>query len=193
MTSRRNREAGFTVVEMLVTITVLALITSMAFGVMRFGTQVWDPGQGTQSGPNAHEIGFRFRSLVGRAVLPPVRQADLSVKVPFRLQSDVLEFLTMERDGLTAWRFASEPRGRDTRLLVQRSQLSGPNAWFRSIAWGAPEFIWHSAASITFTATDKGQAVREWPAAPRAPQVVTMTFKETNSRFQIAAFLRQAK
>ncbi|MEM7060440.1 MAG: prepilin-type N-terminal cleavage/methylation domain-containing protein [Pseudomonadota bacterium] len=193
MTSRSNRDAGFTVVEVLVAITVLALITSMAFGVMRFGTQVWDRGQGPLSGPSVHDIGFRFRSLLGRAVLPSVRQSDLSVKVPFRLQSKLLEFLTMEREGLTAWQFVAEPRGSDTRLLVRRARLSGPNAWFQPIDWGVPEFRWTGSGSVTFAAFESGQAVNEWPVGPSAPQIVAMTIKEARSDLQITALLRQAK
>ncbi len=126
----RARQAGFTLLEMLVALMVLALLVSLVYGMVRIGAHSWESGAAQIEASDAMRIGWTFlqRSL-NNAKAVPSKQED-QAGVHFFGTSERLEFVAdmpayLGAGGLHALGLGLErdPQGALPQLVLQRIPL----------------------------------------------------------------------
>jgi general secretion pathway protein J len=93
--SRRRREAGFTLLETVVALVLLATMLGLLFGGLRLGVRAWESG--TTRGDRADQLLLTF-SFVRKeltAAFPWRFKDPLSVKLAFKGERDRLRFVSM--------------------------------------------------------------------------------------------------
>jgi general secretion pathway protein J len=103
---RRGRQDGFTLLEILVAMTLLGLVMVMIFGGLRLGARVWEAGDERAEARARIEIVQRFlRTYVSQA--HPLMQVDQDTnkKVAFAGHGDGVEFATLMPPHLSAGGF----------------------------------------------------------------------------------------
>lgn len=103
---RRGRQDGFTLLEILVAMTLLGLVMVMIFGGLRLGARVWEAGDERAEARARIEIVQRFlRTYVNQA--HPLMQADQDTnqQVAFVGHRDGVEFATLMPPHLSAGGF----------------------------------------------------------------------------------------
>jgi general secretion pathway protein J len=91
----RHREAGFTLLEMVVALVLLATMLGLLFGGLRLGIRAWESG--TTRGDRADQLLLTF-SFVRKeltAAFPWRFKDPLSVKLAFKGERDRLRFVSM--------------------------------------------------------------------------------------------------
>ncbi len=91
---RRHAEKGFTLVELLVALTLLGLISVVLFGGLRFGTRAWEAGDRRAAQlAQVQAVQALLRRRIAQA-LPPGLEAAAAVekRAAFAGESDVLQF-----------------------------------------------------------------------------------------------------
>ncbi|UEM24402.1 prepilin-type N-terminal cleavage/methylation domain-containing protein (plasmid) [Skermanella mucosa] len=79
VTSRNRGAAGFTLVEMLVTLALMGLVAVVTFGGLRFGARAWETGSGRAADAGEIEAVQTFlRRQMSRMLLPEDRSARAS-------------------------------------------------------------------------------------------------------------------
>lgn len=102
----RGGEVGFTLLELLVAMTLLGLVVTILFGGLRLGVRVWEAGAARSDARAGVEIAQRFvRDALGRA--HPLAKADQRAarKVAFAGRADEVEFAALMPEHLSAGGF----------------------------------------------------------------------------------------
>lgn len=118
-----QRRAGFTLVEVLVAMTLLGILSAMLFGGLRFGARAWDRVAAASDSRDDVMAAQRFlRQRLGTLSLPSGLQRPPGASgLPLRGEADRMSFVTPWRAGpvrsglysFTLWRqAASESSGR---------------------------------------------------------------------------------
>lgn len=90
---------GFTLVELLVAMTLLGFLTVLLFGGLRFGARAWESAQTTYAGEHAMRDAQSFLlEAVSEAYPMPVRSGDGSTHVDFDGEAHSMAFLSPARD-----------------------------------------------------------------------------------------------
>ncbi len=140
MRTARAANGGFTLLELVLALTLLAVMLAMLFGGLRMGVRAWDAGTGR--GDRADQV-LLTASFVRKelATAFPWRFKDpLEVKLAFRGDRDGLRFVSMRPadiagGGLSFVSFAYEP-GRDAaggRLVMRRAFAAADASDFSSL------------------------------------------------------------
>lgn len=163
----RRGEAGFTLLELLVSMALLALLTVVLFGALRFGARAWDSGE-------AHSTGMDEVRLVQGLLQREIEQAypfwlttdPLHPTVDFRGAEDSMDFLAppprvVVGGGRARIAFERAADGRYEQLVMRAEpELSSENAtaleepllrnlasirfsYFGADSVGAPP-VWHA-------------------------------------------------
>lgn len=98
MTSRRRR-AGFTLLEILLTVSLLAMITSAIFGGLHLGKRAWETGRDYENVNEVEEAANALATLVARAYPVPVARGDQDQAVAFQGRANRLRLVTTSEGG----------------------------------------------------------------------------------------------
>src|SRR3569832_1104631 len=163
--------AGFTLIEMLVTMTLLALIVVVLFGGLQFGARVWEGAQA--HGASTEELRV-VQNLIRRELeqaYPYYDTADsVHPVVDFRGGQDWVEFIApsptgagaVGRDRIT---IRAEHAGAETRLTIRGvPELSGA----RNAGWSSVLLQTVGAIRISYF-TPGGAWTAGWPGADTMP------------------------
>ncbi|HEY1837709.1 MAG TPA: prepilin-type N-terminal cleavage/methylation domain-containing protein [Rhizomicrobium sp.] len=191
----RNCESGFTLVELLVSITLMAFLSLLLFGGLHFGTRVW------QKATSADTVGNKIL-LAQASLASTLRQAypffvlvsptDRHVQFDGEAQSMTF-FAPAERGGLDVVTIAHDPNGtlvmnsrpelatHPAADVTHRVLLSGVKsfsaAYFGAMNKGAPQQwypVWrnaHTLPDLIRLRADLDDKSAKWPDLLVAPQV----------------------
>jgi general secretion pathway protein J len=94
-----RRQSGFSLLEMLVAVTLLSVLAALVYGVLRLGMRTWEAGSERIAASDLTRIGWQFvHGTLGSAGSPPSRLPD-DPGVHFIGSADSLEFVSE----LPAW------------------------------------------------------------------------------------------
>lgn len=98
MLARLDEDKGFTLMELLVALTLLGLLTMLMFGSLRFGVQVWARSNGTISQDNALGLAeTRVRNDLSRAY-PMYRSNGTKASVAFEGAPRAISYLVPSQE-----------------------------------------------------------------------------------------------
>jgi general secretion pathway protein J len=188
MSARRHR--GFTLIEVVVALTLLGAMMLLIYSGLNFSVRSWDVGDA-----NGRRVAdFRISENFLRRELSeifPMRFADLaSVKYAFEGTNRELRFVSsrpagIALGGLSEVGLALE-RGKDGRsqdLVMRRASVSGDVADFSALDQAEPSILVPGVDTVQFTYfgaendfTDPSWA-DEWKIPGRMPQVLRMSIR----------------
>jgi prepilin-type N-terminal cleavage/methylation domain-containing protein len=163
-----SRDAGFSLVELLVALALMAVVAGLAFGTLRTGARVWE--RAPQAAPPAL-LAERLRGLIGEALTAPQPRAGLARAVPFLGEAAGLRFLRAGPEGLSAWRLALA----GDRLVVWQRRVARPAELLEPLDWGEPFADLPGIGPASFAYADAGGWRADWPPGPRPPLLVRLT------------------
>ena len=190
---KHNHEAGFTLVELLVSVTVMAMLALLLFGGLHFGTRVWEKATTAETVGNKIFSAQQSVSRAIRDIYPFFVLASPSDRhVQFDGESSQMTFFAPDqRGGLDVVTLARDPNGllvinarpelaTNIQATVTHNVLLGGVTAFAVSYFGAmhkddtPQWYgsWHNARTlpdlIRVRATLKGAV---WPDLVVAPHV----------------------
>jgi len=136
-----RRERGFTLLETVVALTLLAAMLAMLFGGMRMGIRAWEAGSGRGDRADQVLLAWSFVRKELAAAFPWRFKDPLAVKLAFRGERERLRFVSMRPaeiggGGLAFVSFEFEPaRGSATagRLVMRRAFAAAANTDFSPV------------------------------------------------------------
>lgn len=167
----RPGEQGFTLVELLVTLTLLSLLLALLFGGLRFGVRAWDGAQAHGEGSDEmrvvqallrHEIEQAYPSFDARDPLHPV--------VNFTGERESVTFLAPAPDAAgtvgRSWITLSAGREGQEEHLAMRAvpELARTGRWSSAIL--------RNVAAVRFSYFGDGGWTDTWRNAKTMPQLV---------------------
>lgn len=93
MSAQRNGEAGFSLLETLLGLTLTAIIAMLMMGSMQMGTRVWERERSTVQPGTQQLILTQVSEWLGQAMSEKVRNYDNPVTAPFGGDEHTLRFL----------------------------------------------------------------------------------------------------
>lgn len=192
--TRRPQHTGFTLVELLVSLTLVAIVSAMAFGSINFGARVWERNRGDRPGILADRVIPRLAETFQRAYTNPEFGADFARRAPFLGRADEVRFITIDPSAestLTAWAIGVHHDPGDTWRLTARRwatvspDIAGPVPGVRPVTdiGGLDGLsIAYAPAPASLDAQPDWRA--GWPRGPKAPALIRF-------RWQTGARLRE--
>jgi general secretion pathway protein J len=187
---RRAREGGFTLIELVIALSLLVVMLALLWGSLNFAVRSWDTGEAraAQAAERRQADGFLRREM---AALFPMRWKDPQVaKLAFEGERDRLRFVSTRAAGSTKPGLAlvglaleenTDLRRRD---LVMRRALPPADARdFAALDDGERTVLVPGVehAEFTYFGTENDLVEStwrdEWPAGTRIPQLVRMRLR----------------
>jgi general secretion pathway protein J len=118
-----RRHRGFTLLEVLVAVVVMAVIMTTAFGALRLGVRSWEAGVVRASANDTfHAVANLLRRQVSQAI-PMTWPDDTTERIAFEGTSSQLRFVAPapqqhRHAGLFEYGFAAQRQGSDTSLVL---------------------------------------------------------------------------
>lgn len=185
-----RRERGFTLVEVVLAMTLLATMMLLLYSGLGFALRSWDAAEanGRRFADRRVAQNFLRREI---AELFPMRWKDpMEVKVAFDGQPDALRFVSSRAPGIQLGGLAlvgltvEEGRERGTRDLVMRRAMPDDAAVdFGPLEQGEPHVILEGVESVQFRYFGAENDFSEpqwhdaWKFPARVPQMVRMTVR----------------
>lgn len=193
---RRKVQSGFTLIEVVIALVLLAMMLGMAWSGLSFVLRGWDAGAdaGHRTADQRLAQNFLRRELME---LFPMRWKDaMMLKFAFQGDANALKFVSSRPAGLSAGGLALvglavEPDGPKKRNLVMRRALPDADAKdFGPLDKAEGVVLYPDIDSITFdyfgAESDLAEPKwhREWTFAQRIPDLVRLKVKTSNGEEQ---------
>jgi prepilin-type N-terminal cleavage/methylation domain-containing protein len=94
-----RRRAGFSLLEVLLAVTLLAMITAAILGGLHLGKRAWETGRDYESVGEVEEAANAIAAILARAIPLPVAQNDQDQIVTIRGSGDHLRLVTVYEGG----------------------------------------------------------------------------------------------
>jgi general secretion pathway protein J len=167
------KEAGFTLIEMLVTMVLLSLIAVLLFGGLRFGVRAWDGAAAHGAGMEELHVAQQMLRHEIEAAYPRYDAAHSAVA--FDGDETHMRFLApapqaLDTQGRVSVALAAEPDGKDEQLALEAGDTSSA--------------LLRHAAAIRFAYFDGGRWSDSWQGANALPTLVRIrvSFKPGDGR-----------
>lgn len=98
MTSRRRR-AGFTLLEVLLAVTLLSMITSAILGGLHLGKRAWETGRDYEGVNEVEEAANALAAILARAYPVPVAHGDRDQTVAFQGRANRIRLVATSEGG----------------------------------------------------------------------------------------------
>lgn len=170
MTARRV-PGGFTLLETLVALTLLAVMLAMLFGGLRTAVRSWDAGSGRGDRADQVLLAAAFVRKELTAAFPWRFKDPLVVKLAFRGERETLRFVSMRPaeiggGGLAFVSFAFEPGrpGAGGRLLMRRVPAAPEATDFANVDAAEPFALLEgvSAARLSYYGSENDAVAPSW-------------------------------
>jgi general secretion pathway protein J len=185
----RQAQRGFTLIEVLLAMGLLAAVLSLLFGAFRFAGQAWEAGESRAvTASNVRHAQMFMRREMERAFAQRWReQGAQTARIAFEGEEQSIKFMVpraggSRSSGLVAVSFAlldeSNFERRQKRLVVQRETLDSSSTDFDKLGQAEPRALLENVASVSFeyfgTANDKDDPTwrGNWEPKQRLPQLV---------------------
>lgn len=171
----RGGETGFTLVELLVTLSLLSLLTLVLFGGLRFGVRAWEGVQAHGGGDDeVRVVQNSLRQLIERAYPAADRSDPEHAVVEFSGDENSVTLLAPAPDAVggsgRSWITLTAARdGRDSTLLIRTApELSG------SPRQSLSSPLLRHIAAIRIAYFSNGRWTTSWHGASTLPELVRL-------------------
>jgi general secretion pathway protein J len=195
----RRRAQGFTLIEVILAMGLLAALLSLLFGAFRFAGQAWEAGEARAvTSSNVRQAQAFVRREIERTFAQRWReQGAQTARIAFEGGAEQLRFLVPHAGarsaGLVAVSIAVQDDStfaeRRKRLVIRREVLDPTATDFDAIDAVEPRLLLDDVASVRFeyygadTEQDEPAWRDTWEPKQRLPQLVRMTVTMDNSRY----------
>ncbi len=178
--------AGFTLVELLVAMTLLGFLTVLLFGGLRFGTRAWERSQENYADENAiRSAEGLLASAIAQAYPLPLHAGTHGLGVDFDGQAQQMTWLSAASDNAGAMRrlrLAAQPQGSGMDLdLLASAELATTQEPARQRLLGKV-----SAFDLAYLGRRNGEKTSRWAAdwrgQPRLPDLIRVRVRMTDTR-----------
>ena len=156
----REREAGYTLVELLIVLALMGLISLAIAGGLRFGARTWEKTEQTVGASETARGGHAVLTSLLSRLYPRTPDAAQPQAAAFEGGADRMTFLAdaaapFPAEGVARFTLAvRRDRGTSSLLLTQESER-GPSA-------KVEEVLFDNAARIVFSYAEVGEGVVTW-------------------------------
>lgn len=152
-----SREAGFTLVELLVAVTLLGFVSILLFGGLRLGTRVWERTEtGFQSDRALHRTESAMVDAIGHAYPRFVHRSGTTGEVAFSGSSTSIALTAQTGDAGLADVVITADQGAGSLTVVSRSEIAGAAAPATTILPGV------ASATFSYFGTAAGDTEPRW-------------------------------
>jgi len=178
-----RREAGFTLVELLVAVTLLGFVSILLFGGLRLGTRVWERTRtGFENDRALYTAELAITDAIGHAYPRMARKDDTHLEIPFAGLSNTLTLTAWTGDaGLADVVIAAKSAGDEVTLtILSRSELPD--------SAGETTIALHHVASVTFSYFGAAEGEDEprwhstWQGQRALPRLVRLALQMRDAR-----------
>lgn len=198
------RSRGFTLVELLIAITLFALLSTLLFGSLRFGTRATEIGTARMEGAAELAAATSFlRNQLSDAQPLPLNEGGTQ-SIAFDGEPDSLEFVGLPPAYLSpgGWhvlQLLTEQQGRQSRLIL-RMRLVLANGRSAAVSDARSSVLLDRVKAVAFAyfgmreGDEKPQWHERWQGAPFLPSLVRLrvTFADGQEAPDIVVALRPA-
>jgi general secretion pathway protein J len=129
MTTSPDRRAGFSLLEILLAVSLLAMITSAILGGLHLGKRAWETGRDYEAVAEVEEAASAIAGLIARAFPVTVGRSEQDQFVAIQGRADELRLVTTSEGG-ASW------AGLDQMLIrIRGSDLEISTSVFRADQW----------------------------------------------------------
>ncbi|HEX4157907.1 MAG TPA: prepilin-type N-terminal cleavage/methylation domain-containing protein [Rhizomicrobium sp.] len=196
----RGAESGFTLLELLIATTLLAFLSLLLFGGLRFGTRIWEKTETSTTATNrvraaqlvlSEEVAEAYPFYAGdTAAAKHVDFAGEDQRVTFFAPSktlagsmDLVTIQAVRQKGAVSVVIASKPELEGQKAIVSHYTLIGGLKWFQISYYGSPSAAPSSSqpptttkaglgANAAATARPPAQWTSVWEGQQRLPQLI---------------------
>jgi general secretion pathway protein J len=182
-----RRRKGFTLLEVLVAVTLLAVIVTLALGGLRIGARSWDAGNERLDHVGAFHTSYRFLRQMLSQAFPATTGEEGNLRFAFRGNERELQFVVVEspRAGLpgafvVALRVAGGTTGRELRVVLAPFRPDKEGLAVRAATEEDEGVLFTNAARIGFSyfgsrrAGDSLEWSSVWDAPDNMPRLVRL-------------------
>ncbi|MGE0357072.1 MAG: prepilin-type N-terminal cleavage/methylation domain-containing protein [Burkholderiales bacterium] len=191
----RRTGSGFTLLETVIAMTLLAVMLGMLFGGLRAGVRAWDAGSGRGDRADQVLLASSFLRKELSAAFPWRFKDPLAVKLAFRGEPGAVRFVSMRPaeiggGGLAFVSFAFEPgRGATPGRLVMRREFAASEATdFAAVDAAEPFALLEGVSAARFSYYGAENDVTQpawterWEFAQRTPSHVRLELSLGDTR-----------
>jgi general secretion pathway protein J len=181
-----RRSAGFTLVELLVAMTLLGFLTVLLFGGLRFGTRAWERSQENYSDENAvRNAENLLADAIAQAYPLPLHSGTQGLRVDFDGQAQQMTWLTTAGDGADGMRklrlsASSQDGGMSLDLFTRAELAAAAEQNSRRLLGKVDSF------EIAYMGRRKGEKAARWAAdwhdQPRLPDLIRVRVHMSDTR-----------
>jgi len=125
MTGRRTRSGGFTLVELIIALTLLALLSAVLFGSLNLASRSWDAGEAKAEATAEMRLTAQFLRTQVEAQHPQRMRKVQEFPLVFTGERDSLTYAAslperVQGGGVWLYRLAVRQRGEKSQLVLER-------------------------------------------------------------------------
>jgi general secretion pathway protein J len=184
--AKRHSEAGFTLLELMVAVSLLALLSVMMVGGLSFGARVWEHSESTgQDQSHIAAVQALLRRQIAEMQAQQVRGADRRPSLAFEGTGERLAFIGpvpeyLGRGGYYVIAVELEASGREKNLVMRWEPFTRERPGLAFSEAARQEVLLRDVASVAFRyfgRDRRGQPdgwLATWAAGDRLPQLVAL-------------------
>ncbi|MBL6854207.1 MAG: prepilin-type N-terminal cleavage/methylation domain-containing protein [Alphaproteobacteria bacterium] len=152
-----SHEAGFTLVELLVAMTLLGFVSILLFGGLRLGTRVWERTEtGFQGDRALHGVEEAIADAVGHAYPRLIHRSATTSEIAFSGSPSSIALTAQTGDAGVAEVVITADQGAGSLTVASRSEISGATAATTTVFAGV------ASATFSYFGTTAGDNEPRW-------------------------------